>query len=146
MQLNFKNYRIIKTKNYIKKENLYFFFNGITKDSNNWTIIEQNLKVIHFNYYKVFNQTSKKVFSHSIYKHTRWIINSITFLIKPNIKKLFKQTLSVNFDFILFNMLGLKINNKIYQTNQFKKNYSLNYKNNKKLVFQFKITSLRKLK
>ena len=35
MQLDFKSYKAIKTKNYIKKENIYFFFNGVSKNSNN---------------------------------------------------------------------------------------------------------------
>ena len=146
MRLNFKNYKIIKTRDYIKKENIYFFFNGISKNSNNWIVTEQSLKTVNFNYYKIFNQMSRKILNKSIYKTIKWIVNSLTFLIKTKVNKLFKQALITNLKSILFNLLAIKINNKIYQIIQLKKNYSLAYQNNKRLVFQFKITSLRKLK
>lgn len=145
-KFNFKNFKITKTKSYIKEENVYFFFNSINKNSKNWIIIEQNLKAIDFNCWKVFNQTSRKILKHSIYKNTRWIINNVTFLIKPKIKKLSKQVLMTNFEFILFNLLALKINNRIYPRFQLKKSYSLDYRNNIKLIFQFNIVNLRKLK
>ena len=74
------------------------------------------------------------------------MINNVTFLIKPKIKKLSKQVLMTNFEFILLNLLALKINNKIYPRFQLKKSYSLDYRNNIKLIFQFNIVNLRKLK
>lgn len=146
MQLDFKSYKAIKTKNYVKKENIYFFFNGVGKNSNYWISIEQNLKTINFDYYKIFNQMSRKILNKSLYKNIKWVINSLTFLIKPKTNQLFKQILIANFESILFNLLAIKINNKVYQMVQLKKNYSLEYQNNKKLIFQFKIINLRKFK
>ena len=73
-------------------------------------------------------------------------MNSLTFLIKPKTNQLSKQILIANFESILFNLLAIKINNKVYQMIQLKKNYSLEYQNNKKLIFQFKIINLRKFK
>jgi len=63
---------------------------------------------------------------------------------KPKIKRLFKQILISNFESLLFDMLAIKINNKIYQTTQLKNNYSLNYNDNKLLIFQFGLTHLKK--
>lgn len=146
MQLDFKSYKAIKTKNYIKKENIYFFFNGVSKNSNNWIGIEQSLKTVNFDYYKIFNQMSRKILNKSLYKNIKWVMNSLTFLIKPKTNQLSKQILIANFESILFNLLAIKINNKVYQMIQLKKNYSLEYQNNKKLIFQFKIINLRKFK
>ena len=146
MQINFKNYKIKKTKNYIKKNNIYFFFKGPNKNAKNWILIEQNLKLINFTCYKIFNKTSKKLINQSVYRNIKEAINGITFLIKPNFSKISKEILITNFESLLFNVLVIKLNNKIYQKTQIEKNYSLNYRNTKKLLFQFKLTSLKKSK
>ena len=146
MELNFKDYKIIKTTTYIKKNDLFFFFKGTNKNSNDWLTIEQNLKSTNFNYHKVFNRTSKKILNNSIYKSTKETINGVTFLIKTKNKKLLKQIFTTSLKPLLFNMLTIKINNKIYQKTQLKNNYSLNYIRNKQLIFQFRITNLKKSK
>jgi len=112
--------------------------------SNDWLLVEQGLKHINFNYYKIFNRTTKKTFKNSIYKTTEPTVNSITFLIKPKINQLFKQILITNFEPLLFNMLAIKINNKIYQTTCLKQSHSLNYNENKLLIYQFGITQIKK--
>jgi hypothetical protein len=144
MEFTSKNYKIIKTKNYIKKNNLFFFFGGVNRNSNDWILVEQDLKNIHFNYYKIFNRTTKKTLSNSIYKIIKPAINGITFLIKPKTKQMSKQVLMASFEPLLFNMLAIKLNNKIYQITQLKNNYSLIYKDNKILTFQFGVTNLKK--
>ena len=143
MEITSKNYKIIKTKNYIKKNNLFLFFSGIHRNSNDWILVEQSLKNINFNYYKIFNRTAKKLLNNSIYKTIKPAINSITFVIKPKTKQVSKQILTASFEPLLFNMLAIKLNNKIYQTTQLKNTYSLNYKDNKILVFKFAITNLK---
>jgi hypothetical protein len=69
MKFTTKEYKITKTKSYIQTSNLFFFFNGINRNSNDWIIIEQKLKNINFEYYKIFNKTSKKTLENSIYKN-----------------------------------------------------------------------------
>lgn len=108
------------------------------------SLVEQGLKNINFNYYKIFNRTAKKTLKNSIYKNIKPTINSITFLIKPKIKQLVKKILITNFEPLLFNMLAIKINNKIYEPTQLKNSYSLNYSDNKILIFQFGVTHLKK--
>lgn len=144
MEFNFKDYKIVKTKNYIKKNNLFFLFEGVHKAFNDKIVTEQKLKNINFNSYKIFNKTSKKVIQNSIYKKSKQTINGITFFIKSKNNQVINQTLTNQFELLLFNMLAIKINNKIYQKAQFKNNYSLNYTNSKQLIFQFRITNLKK--
>jgi hypothetical protein len=145
MKFTTKEYKITKTKSYIQTSNLFFFFNGINRNSNDWIIIEQKLKNINFEYYKIFNKTSKKTLENSIYKNVIPTINSITFLIKlrSNTKELSKQILLNNFEPLLFTLLAVKLNNKIYSTTQLKALPSLNYSENKLLLFQFSITNLK---
>lgn len=94
---------------------------------------------MQYNCYKIFNKTTKKLFNHSIYSIIKIFVSSVTFLIKPTNSFLTKKILKLKLKFLLFDMFSIKINNKIYSINQFKSNYSLNYKLNKLLLFQYGI-------
>lgn len=145
MEFTSKKYKIIKTKSYVQTHSLFFFFHGLNRKSNEWVIAEQNLKNLNFDYYKVFNQTTKKTLNSSIYKNITPTINSITFLIKPisNEKEMTKKILLDNFEVLLFTLLAVNINNKVYSTSQVKNTFSLNYKDNKLLFFQFGLTNMK---
>jgi hypothetical protein len=144
MKFTSKNYKIIKTKDYMKKNNLFFFFGGVNRNSNDWILVEQSLKNMNFNYYKIFNKTTKKTLTDSIFNTIKPAINGIKFLIKPKTKQISKQILMTSFEPLLFNMLAIKLNNKIYQATQLKNSYSLNYKDSKLLICQFGIVNLKK--
>lgn len=145
MQFSSKDYKILKTKNYLKENNLFFFFNSIHRNSNDGIIIEQNLKKFNLNYYKIFNKTSKATLNNSIYKNSNELINSMTVFIQPisNSIELKKSNLLSCFEPLLFNMLAIKLNNKIYSTFQLKEISTLNYKDTKLLLFQFSLTNLK---
>lgn len=145
MQFSSKDYKILKTKNYLKENNLFFFFNSIHRNSNDGIIIEQNLKKFNLNYYKIFNKTSKTTINNSIYKNSNELINSMTVFIKPisHSIELKKSNLLSCFEPLLFNMLAIKLNNKIYSTSQLKEISTLNYKDTKLLLFQFSLTNLK---
>lgn len=142
MKFTFKEYKILKTKNYIKKNHLFFIFSGINLNSNQWVKVEQDLKKINFNYYKIFNKTSTQIVQSSIYKNITPTINSITFFIKPTLKSNF-ITKKMLFNMKTFFFLALKINNKIYSNSQIKYTTSLNYCENKILLYQFGISYLK---
>lgn len=145
MQFSSKDYKILKTKNYLKENNLFFFFNSIHRNSNDGIIIEQNLKKFNLNYYKIFNKTSKTTINSSIYKNSNELINSMTVFIKPisHSIELKKSNLLSCFEPLLFNMLAIKLNNKIYSTSQLKGISTLNYKDTQLLLFQFSLTNLK---
>ena len=146
MKFTAKNYKINKAKNYIKTSNILFFFNGVNKNSNDWIHTEQNLKKINFQYYKVFNKTTKKTFSDSIYNKANNTINGITYFIKPETttKNLLKNTIVKDLKLLLFILLAVKLNNKLYSANQLNKNNSFNYVDNKLLKYQFGIVHLKR--
>lgn len=144
MEFSSKEYTIKKTKNYITKNNLFFFFHGINRKSNDWINVEKELKKMSFSYYKILNKTLKKTIHYSIYTNISPLINSVTFLLKPsNNKEITKQTLLTSFEPLIFLILAIKLNNKIYSKNQLINNYSFNYKENKLLFFQFNITNIK---
>lgn len=145
MKFTFKEYKNIKTKNYIKENNLFFFFNGININCYNWTFIKQNLQKINFNSYKISNKITINNLKKSIYKNIIPTINGVTFLLKPieTTKELKKQILFHNLKELFFDPLALNLNNKIYSNNQINNLLSNNYKDNKLLYFQFKITNLK---
>jgi len=145
MKLNTKDYKTTITKNYIKTNNLFILFNGVNRKSSDWIATEQNLKNIGFKYYKVFNKTARKTLNESIYKKYQTAVNGITFFMKPasNIKPITKYVLLNSFEPLLFTILALKLNNKIYSVKQLKNIYSFKYKENKLLLYQFKITNIK---
>ena len=144
MKLDSKSYRIIKTKNYLKKNNFFFLVNTINHDSTNWVTLEQNLKTLNFNYYKVFNKLNKNIFKNSTYNSIQ-IVHGITVFVKPtrNSKPQTKQIILTNFELLLFNSLAIKLNNKIYTTTHFKSVNSLDYIENKLKLYQLKVLNLK---
>jgi len=144
MQLSLKDYKILKTKKYIKTNSVFFFANGTSKNSLDWLSTEQDLKTVKFNYYKLFNKTGIKTLNNSIYKNVRSIVNGLTFFIKPNSNKpLLKQTVANSLDSLLFELLLIKFNNKLYPSSVFENLYAFNYKKTKLLLYQFKLTNLK---
>jgi hypothetical protein len=87
---------------------------------------------------------TKKLLINSIFKINSSIINSITFFIQPQFKKLFKKTFLEKFKFLLYIFLSFKLNNKIYQAVLLKISSSFYYKFSMFLLIQFVITYLKK--
>jgi len=145
MELTTKSYKINKIKNYIKTNHIFFLFTGNTMKSYDWIVTEQILKNISFKYYKISNITAIKTFNQSIFDQTKATINGITFFIipNPNVSSITKQLLFNKIKPLLFSLIAVKINNKIYSNKQLKNTRSLNYKTNKLLLYQFSITHLK---
>jgi hypothetical protein len=72
------------------------------------------------------------------------VISGITFLMRPKTNRASKQVVATSFEALLFKMLAIKLNYKFYRQAQLKNNYSFQYKDNKILVFQFRVTELKK--
>lgn len=145
MELTLKNYKIIKTKNYIKTNDLFFFFNSINQNSTDGTKTEQELKKLNLSYSKIFNKTSKNLLKNSVYQNIEPLVNGLTVFIKPENKN--NQNLNIskkkllNLDSFVF--LALKMNKNIYSLNQVKYLNSLKYSESKLLLYQFKLTNIK---
>ena len=144
MKLSIKDYKITKVKEYFKTNQLFFFANGINRNSIDWLLTEQGLKEIGFNYYKLLNKTIIKTVHNSTYSAIKPIIGGSTFLIKPEQNKHFlKQTILNDFSPLFFELLIVKFNNKLYSITSLKNTYSLEYKETKLLFYQFNVTHLK---
>ena len=144
MKLSIKDYKIGKTKEYLKESNLFFFVNGISRNALDWLLTQQELKTIGFKYYKVLNKTTVKTLNNSVYTKISSVVKGSTFLVKPQHNKPFiKQTVLNTFNSLSFELLIFKFNNKIYSVNSLKNTYSLNYKEAKLLLYQFNLTSIK---
>lgn len=144
MKFNFKNYKITKTKTYIKKNSFFFFVDGVHRNSNNWVLVVQSLKSVYFAYWKISNKIAKKTLNGSICKVLTWAITGTTFLISSQTNGVSKRVLLNSFELLLFKVLVLKLNHKCYRAVQLQNNDSFRYRDNKILIFQFRIADLKK--
>ena len=142
---NNKEYQSIKVKRYLKKDKLFFFFNGVGKNSKSWKKTKQDLKIIKFNVFKTFNRVTYKELQNSIFKNIKEIANGPVFFVKPLIKsKPMKSTLLITLNLFLFLLMAIKINNKIYPVTVLNKNINLiHYTVNNLLFYQFILTTLK---
>jgi hypothetical protein len=146
MKLNTKEYQKIKTKEYLKKNRLFFFLNGVNRNSNDWRKTEQSLVAMGFMFFKSFNKITNKELKNSTFKNLKEIVNGPTFLIKPKTTaQLSRDVLLSKFCPLLFILLAIKVNNKIYPLIVLKKNQNeINYTCNALLFYQFNVTNLKR--
>jgi len=136
-----KNYKSVKTKSYIKKNNLLFILFFSHSNVNNLLNLTQSLKILKFEIMPSFKNTIKKALKYSIYLKFKALKSHTLILIS------FKHPLFnffSNWDLLSLNLLVIKLNGKVYHRNQFKNNYSLSYTCSKFLLFKFSSINLKK--
>jgi hypothetical protein len=90
------------------------------------------------------NQIAIKVLNISIYSKNKFVIKSSTLLLKPHTTtKFLKHKILNTFNSMFFELLIIKLNNKLYSANSLKNIYSFNYKETKLLLYQFGTTHLK---
>ena len=140
MKLKIKNYKFLKIKKDIKNNNLLFICN--TNNKKNLIAINQKLKGLKINEYKVSNSLMKLIFNKSIFYNLKSIINSLTaFLtINKNINfQTFKEKIPTNYI-----LLSIKLNNKFYYNTGFKNLIFLNNKTNNLILILYIIKNIGK--
>ena len=144
MDFNSKNYQSVKLKKFYKTSDFFFLFHSAKLNLNQWTQTEQNLKKLKLKYSKVLNGTALKLFKSSIYKNLRPVICGFILFVNSNFKTTELQLNSVKKDLKhSFELISLKLNNKMYSTSQLKGLNVLSYKKN---VFNLYRTFDRHLK
>jgi len=131
MDFNSKDYQSVKLKNFFKTNGFFFWFHSAKLDLNQWIHTEQNLKKFKLNYSKVLNGITLKLFKNSIYTNMSPIICSFVLFINPNFKTTELQFGAIKKDLKpSFELISVKVNNKIYSTSQLKGLNSCSYKKN----------------
>lgn len=131
MDFNSKDYQSVKLKNFFKTNGFFLLFHSAKLDLNQWIYTEQKLKKLKLNYSKGLNGITLKLFKNSIYTNISPIICSFVLFINPNFKTtelkpdLIKKDLKPSFE-----LISVKVNNKIYSTSQFKGLNDFSYKKN----------------
>lgn len=145
MQFNLKSYQISKTKQYLQKNNFLLFSIGANQNSQNWIAVEQSLHKLNLGYYKTYNNTAIKTLKNSVYKNSLNTVNSTFFFLKPqqNSRLLTRNNLINTLNSILFTVLAIKLNKKVYTITQSKNIRSFNYKKNVSVMYQFLVTNLK---
>lgn len=144
--MKFKSYQTKKIKSFIKNNRLLLFANGTNQKAKNWIAIEQGLQKLEIKYYKPYNKLAIKTFNNSIYNNIKGIINGPLFFLTPlnkfiTVKKniLLNETLEP----LIFKLLAIKLNTKVYSIPQVKKISSLKYKDSIAVLYQFLLIQLK---
>lgn len=138
MEFNFKNYKLIKLKKYLRKKGLFFLFDSIKLNKKKWIFNEQNLKKLKLKYYKPSNKITIKIFDNSIYKNFGFNIVGFIFFVCPCQKQTeLKLFFIIKFLKPSFILISIKLNNRIYSIAQIKRLNSLSY--NENIFFLYKI-------
>lgn len=129
MDFNSKDYQSAKLKNFFKTNSFFFFFHSAKLDLNQWIQTEQNLKKLKLNYSKALNGITLKLFQNSIYANVSSLICSFILFINSNFKTTELKLNSVKKDLKpSFELIAVKLNNKIYSTAQLRGLDTFSYK------------------
>ena len=147
MKLNIKECLIIKTKKYLKKNKLFFLFNGVNTSAYHWRKTERGLDTMEFLIFRSLNKTTTKKLKNSTFKYLKEIVSGLAFFLKPKNKAQHsKDVLLFKFSPLLLTLLAIKVNNKIYPAAVLKKNQNIiNYASNSLLFHQFNVTNLKRI-
>jgi len=144
MDFNLKTYKCFKIKHYLKVINFFFFFQGTSVDNENWIKIEQGFANHELRYYRILNKLMINTLKSSIFKNLVVLIHGPIILLSSdtnNAKLTFKELESIN---PLINLLGFRLNNKIYSKKQIKNLKKMSYLENI-YIFHKSMKTLTKL-
>jgi hypothetical protein len=131
MDFNSKDYQSVKLKNFFKTNGFFFWFHSAKLDLNQWVRTEQKLKKLKLNYSKGLNGITLKLFKNSIYTTISPIVCSFILFINSDFKTTEVQLESVKKDLKpSFELIAVKVNNKVYSTSQLKGLNDFSYKKN----------------
>jgi hypothetical protein len=131
MDFNSKDYQSVKFKKFFKTNDFFFLFHSAKLDLRHWTQTEQNLKKLKLKYSKALNGSTLKLFKNSIYKNLSPIIGGFVLFLSPSFKTTELRLNSVKKELKpSFELISVKLNNKLYSTSQLKGFNTFFYKKN----------------
>lgn len=134
MNTNFKKFKIQKFKKHLQNKEFLLFFQANKLSQKDWLKTEQIFKKIKVKYYKAFNSTTSNTFKRSIYSNYSVIVNNFFIALEPTFKTTVLKKNFINKEIkLLFILLSLKLNDKIYSSDQFKRLTDFSYN---KFVFK----------
>lgn len=144
MKFNLKEYQTQKIKQYLKNSNLILFSINANQNSQNWIETEQALKKLQYSYYKIYNNITKKILKNSINLNIANLITSTFFFITPTTSKTrVDNKVFQLLNTILFTLLVIRLNKKLYNITQSKNMILFCYTKNMSILHQFLLTNLK---
>jgi hypothetical protein len=135
MEFNLIDYKLFKIKYVLKFTKVFFFFNSTRLKYRNWVLVEQALNKIKLKYYKVYNISTDKIITSSVFRNgNKLIVNGSTLLVSLDDKEANHMNFPVTRKLFnvhqLLTFLSIGINNKIYSNFQIEKINFSNYSKN----------------
>ena len=131
MDFNSKEYQRVKLKKIFKTDDFFFLFHSAKLDLNQWIQTEQNLKKLKLKYSKILNGATVKSFQSSIYRKLNPMVCGFIVLITPNFKTTDLKLKPITKDLKpSFELISVKLNNKMYSKSQLKGLNDLSYRSN----------------
>ena len=127
MDYNLKNYQILKTKNYFKKNKFFFVLQSSKINLKEEIQLEQKIKTLKLKHYKILNGISSKTLKNSIYIKYYNLISGLMLFIKPSFKSTSIKLIELKKD-LKFLLLTVKLNNKMYSVSQINSIKEFSYK------------------
>jgi len=130
MDFNLKTYKCFRIKHYLKTVNFFFFFQGTSVNNESWIKIEQGFVNHELKYYRILNKLMINTLKNSVFKNVIVLIHGPIILLNNDhngTKLTFKELENIN---PLINLLGLRLNNKIYSKKQIKNLKRISYVEN----------------
>jgi len=128
MDFNLKTYKHFKIKRYFKTIHFFCFFHGTSISNENWIKIEQIFANNGLTYFRIFNKLMINTLKNSIFKNLIVLIHGPMFLLNIKDSKLTLKELDDLSQ--LINLLGFRLNNKVYSTRQIKNLKKMSYLKN----------------
>jgi hypothetical protein len=118
-------------KKFFKTNTFFFWFHSAKLNLNQWIYLEQNLKKLKLSHSKVLNTITSKLFQNSIFENLRPAIRSFVSFVIPNFKTTELRFSSMKKNFKpSFELILIKLNNKIYAPSQLKGLNTFSYRKN----------------
>jgi hypothetical protein len=131
MDFNSKDYQSVKLKKFFKTNDFFFLFHSAKLDLRQWTQTEQTLKKLKLKYSKILNGSTLKLFKNSIFENLSPIIGGFVLFLSLSFKTTELRLTSVKKELKpSFELISVKLNNKLYSTSQLKGFSTFSYRKN----------------
>ena len=128
MDFNLKTYKYFRIKNHFKTIKFFFFFHGTSLNNESWIKIEQILVSHELQYFRILNKLMINILKNSIFKNVITIIHGPIILLNSSNNELtFRELEDIS---PLIDLLGFKLNNKVYSKKQIKSLTRMSYLEN----------------
>jgi hypothetical protein len=143
MDLTTREYQMAKTKSYLKKNEICFFFQNRTGKASDWLLTEQKVASLNLNYYRLNTRSAQKVLKSSKHRFKEPLISSTTSVLTQTKLAIHFHKFAFNKISMAFLFLAIKVNNCIYSTGQLKSLFVFHYRFKQLAMYNFLLANIK---